>query len=104
MALDEEIFREATEMIEANLYTTITTQMLAQRLNVSTSTLFRSFQKYTSMGTHRYIRRRKMEKATELLQQGCSVAQTAERLGFCTPGYFSLCYKRETGCYPSQIK
>ena len=43
----------------------------------------------------------KMQAATELLKNGNSVTETAEKLGFSSQAYFSLSYKRETAENPS---
>ena len=103
MEQERQLFCDAVRFLEERPERNVTMQELTQFLNVSKSTLFRSFRKYAGMGAHRYIMKKKIEMATQMLQQGCSVAQTAERLGFGTPAYFSTRYKQETGVNPSEV-
>lgn len=103
MSENKQLFCKAEAYIDANLERTVTAEELAQHLHISKSTLFRSFRTCTGMSVHRYIMKVKIEKATQLLCAGRSVAQTAEQLGFGTPGYFSARYKKETGRNPSEV-
>ena len=103
MKQEKQLFCDVVRFLEEHLERNVTAQELAQQFCVSKSTLFRSFRTCTGMGVHRYIMKRKIEKATQMLREGSTVAQTAERLGFGTPAYFSARYKLETGRNPSEV-
>ncbi|MBP3634594.1 MAG: helix-turn-helix transcriptional regulator [Oscillospiraceae bacterium] len=102
--MQEDVFLDAKAFLEQHLDSNVTADELARHLCVSKATLFRIFQKYAGCGVHRCFLKLRIEKATQLLQQGMSVSQTAERLGFGSPGYFSDRYKRETGISPSKVQ
>ncbi|MBQ6907395.1 MAG: helix-turn-helix domain-containing protein [Clostridia bacterium] len=53
---------------------------------------------------HRYFLNPKINTATELLQNGKSVTETAEMLGFSSQEHLSKVYKNITGKNPSEIK
>jgi len=100
----EQLYQQAVQYIDTHIGEDIGVQQMAKRLCVSSSTLFRMFRQCAGVGTHHFIRRRKMEHAMSLLKNGCGVAQTAELLGFGSPGYFSLCFKREMGISPGKVR
>lgn len=104
MTHDEKLYQDALAYFECHLSHNVTAEELAAALCVSKATLFRCFQKYAGKSVHRSFLERKIQRATQLLRSGCSVAETAERLGFSSPSYFSARYKRETGLNPSNIK
>ena len=101
---EEQLYHQAVQYIDAHIGDDLGVQQLAKQLCVSSSTLFRMFRRKTGLGPHRYIKRRKMEKALSLLKEGLGVGETAERLGYHSPGYFTVCFKQEMGCTPGQIK
>lgn len=97
------LFTKAARYLSANVDKNVSIPELAAHINVSESSLKRIFRKYANMGVHRYFLLLKIQAATALLQDGLSVSEVAERLGFCDQGYFSVCYKRETGQNPSYV-
>lgn len=50
------------------------------------------------------IRRFIMQRAQKLLMEGCSVVETAERLGFDYPQHFTRTFKKHFGSTPSEFK
>lgn len=100
---DSENFRRAVDYMNSNLTVQISIEQLADYLNISVSGLKRLFVKYSGLGVHKYFLTLKIKTATEMLEKGMSVGETAYKLGFSSQGYFSACYKRETGRNPSEI-
>ena len=76
---------------------------IAEFCNVSQSWLKRIFERFAGVGIHKYFLQMKMSKAAELLQEGVSVTETAERLGFSSQAYFSAAFRRETGSAASAV-
>ena len=103
MRQEERLFHDAVAYFKSHMDSNITSDELAQYLCVSKATLFRCFQKCAGTGVHRYFLKMRIEAATELLKEGFSVAQTADRLGFGSPSYFSARYKQEMGICPSEV-
>ena len=104
MKQEERLFHDAVAYFKSHMDSSISSDELARHLCVSKATLFRCFQKYAGTGVHRYFLKLRIEQATLLLKDGLSVAQTADRLGFSSPSYFSARYKQETGICPSKVK
>ncbi len=77
---------------------------IAKACNTSASTIKRIFSKYAGMGVHKYFLKLKTKTAAELLKDGITVTETADKLGFSGQGYFSAVFKRETGLSPTEYK
>ena len=104
MKQEERLFQDAVAYFNSHIDSNITSDELARYLCVSKATLSRCFRKYAGTGVHRYFLKLRVERATALLKEGLGVAETADRLGFGSPSYFSARYKQETGRCPSEVK
>lgn len=104
MVPDAQIFRKAVSYLNECVCLSPSIDEVAFYCNTSRSTLIRIFDKYSGMSIHKYLLMLKMKAATELLESGETVTNTAEKLGFSSQAYFSACYKREMGIRPSEIK
>ena len=100
---EAKLFQKAVGYMNDHLYKQLGISDIAAFCNTSEATLKRLFSRFAGMGVHRYFLTLKMQAATDLLKQGNSVTETAEKLGFSSQAYFSATYKRETGLNPSQI-
>lgn len=103
LSREAKLFRNAINYMNDSISSGISVDELAERLNISTSSLKRLFDKYAGMSVHKYFTAIKINTATSLLSSGLSVGTVAERLGFSSSAYFSAVYKRETGKIPSII-
>ena len=54
-----------------------------------------------SMGD--YIRKKRMDKACQMLQNGYNVSETAYSTGFSDPSYFSKTFKKYVGMSPTDF-
>lgn len=68
-------------------------EMLSVLLNMSRSQLYRKVKNLTSMTPFDMIRDRRFSVAEQLLAQGKSVEEVAERVGFQSVPYFVRCYE-----------
>lgn len=98
------LFSKAVDYMNENIDKSINLSDIASHINVSESSVKRIFSKYATIGVHRYFLLLKINEATRLLKSGESVGSVAESLGFSSQGYFSACYKRETGKNPTDVK
>lgn len=98
------LFYTAVRYMNENLAASPSVNTIAARLGISSSGLKRLFRTYAGMPVHKYFLTLKINAATELLQSGASVCETAEKLGFSCQSGFSAAYKRELGKTPSQVK
>lgn len=100
---ETELFKRALVIMNERVAEQLSVNELAQRLNISISSLKRLFDKYAAMSVHKYFLTLKIKTATLMLKGGMSVNEVSDALGFSSQGYFSATYKRETGNNPSQI-
>ena len=101
---DAKIFSCAVKFMKDNISRQISVDEIAKYANTSTSTLKRIFAKYMGVPVHRYFTNLKISRATELLQNGKSVTEVAEILGFSSHSHLSRVYKSITGKNPSEIR
>lgn len=98
------IFENAVVFMGNNIENSLSVADIAKHCKVSETKLKDIFNKFSSMGVHKYFLKLKLRAATELLKSGASVTETAEKLAFSSQGYFTSVCKRETGLCPTEIK
>lgn len=98
------LFSEAVDYMNSRISQPTTVSDIARHINTSESSVKRIFAKYANMSVHRYLLLLKIQTATKLLRSGSTVGEVTDALGFSSQGYFSVCYKRETGKNPSKDK
>ncbi len=98
------IYANALRIIDESLGDKITVDMLSKECNVSSTYLKGLFKKYNGLGIHEYILKNKMALSKQMLSEGITVTEIAEKLGFSSQTYFSTVFKRETGLSPSEYK
>lgn len=90
--------------IKEHLSEDLSVNILCERFKISRNTLYRISDSYLGMPIARYIKKKRVEKAEELIKNGMSVTDVSERLGFCDYGYFGKVFKAVTGKSPTDIK
>ena len=98
------IAEEATAMIERALDKgrRVGINEVAERLYTSRSKLCATFKAQTGESLGTYIRRRRMERAQDLLADSAlTIAQVAERLGYPQQAAFAQAFKQYTGTTPT---
>ena len=95
---------QAVGYIERNLgQRELSNERLAAMLHMSTASFRKQFAQVMGEPPMRYVLKRRMEYAKQLLQEGgCSVGQVAEQCGFSNIYYFSNVFKLQVGAAPSQ--
>lgn len=101
---DAVILRNAVNFMKSNLASQVNAEEVAKNANTSLSTLKRIFAKFVGIPIHRYYLILKIQYATELLQSGKSVTETAYTLGFSSQSHFTKIYKKIAGKNPSESK
>lgn len=87
-----------TERVSDNLVL----EELAAQIPVSISYMKVLFRRYAGIGPKTYYSRLRCTEAIRLLRSGLSAAETAERMNFSSPSYFSVFFKKMTGMTPSE--
>lgn len=91
----------AEEYMEEHLAENITLEELARYSGCSVSGLSHRFQTVFGETFKKYLRRKKIRRAMELLREGRLVSECADLLGYFDAFYFSKDFKRMTGMAPS---
>ncbi len=98
------IYARALQIIDESLHTKLSVDNLAKACNASPSYLKKIFGKYNGLGIHEYILQTKFSEAKRLLEDGKSVTEVSEILGFSSQNYFSTSFKRVMGMSPGKLK
>ena len=98
------VYREAVKIMEKRVGEWPCVEEIARACHVSASYLKNIFRKYAGLGVHQYFLKTKIIRASRMLKEGKSVADTASALAFSSPNYFSIVYKRETGVTPTEYR
>lgn len=77
---------------------------LAEMENISVSYLVRIFKMITNQTPINYLNSIRINKAKQLLTDGCSVTEVSESLGFSDVYYFSRVFKKYVGISPSRYR
>lgn len=76
---------------------------MAQSMGMSRMHLNRKIKAMTGMTPNELIRVVRLNRASELLLSGASISETADRVGFDTPAYFSKVFKEQYRQTPSEF-
>lgn len=98
---DTRIYRKLVGIMHDALYSNDTVADIAARVPVSTSYMKVLFHRYAGMAPKQYYSRLRLTEAVRMLQSGLSASDTAERMKFSSPNYFSCFVKKMTGQPPS---
>ena len=96
---------ELKEIIEANLYSDLSLDQLAELSNMSLSSFKRSFSKVYNCSPANYIKNKKLEKAANLLETtDLPVSTVGFDCGFNNLAHFSKCFKQKFNLSPSKYR
>lgn len=101
---DDHIVIRLTNYINENLQGDLSVDHLCDYFCISRRQLYNISNNYYGMGIAKFIRKKRIEKAEQLLKANCSVAEAANLAGFYDYNYFSKIFKAETGVLPSKVK
>lgn len=104
--IDNEYLKRITELIEENISSeNLDVSWLADKMNMSPSTLYRKLKGLVGISANEYIRKIKMRKAAEMLASGSyNVSETSWNVGISSMIYFRQCFKEEYGVSPSEYR
>lgn len=98
-----ESIRQVCSYIDQNIYEELELGEIACKWHISLSHFKYRFKIETGIPPADYILRKKIEAAKVLLRSGNRVNDTAYRLSFSSPSYFSTVFRRYTGKSPLQF-
>lgn len=93
------------EYVETHIDETLTIDVLAREAGASNSHLRHWFRRETGMTVHRYVLRRRIERARLLLRQGTmTIGDVAVAAGFAHQSHMARWMRRELGAAPRALK
>ena len=103
---DQEFIHQCLEIIYDNAANDrFRLKDLAEKMNLSQSSLYRKIKKITGMKTVDFMKKAKLKlAASQLLKQNKSISEVAWESGFTDAKYFSKCFTEEFGELPSKYR
>ena len=101
ISYNEDIYYKIVQAMKNNCDKSLTVNDIAILLNMSASNVKRVFAIYSDIGIAKYFLNLRIRRAKELLNEGMSSCEVAEKLGF-KPNYFYTVFKREVGTTPKK--
>jgi AraC-like DNA-binding protein len=99
------ILRRVKEYIDAHLDSDLIISELAASVGISVSHFSRSFSRSVGLTPHRYIMRRRLTRALDLLAQtDLAVAEVALATGFADQSHFCRRFREFTGLPPRSFR
>ena len=92
------------EYIENNPDKKLTVDTLCKQFKISRNMVYHISHKYFGMPVAEFIRKKRIDKAYDLLKSGMSVTDAAMTVGFSDYSYFTKCFKREKNMMPKHVK
>ena len=103
--IDEDLIKKVLTHIEKNIgNTSYSVEQLSKDMFMDRTGLYRKLSAIVGQSPTEFIRSVRLKKAAQLLGNGLSVTEVAERVGFGTTSYFTKCFHEEYGVKPSQYK
>jgi len=92
--------RRLEEFVDVNLDQPLSIDDLAREAGLSSFHFARAFKRSTGEGPHRFVTRKRIERAREMLISGLSPVQTALACGFSGQSHFTQRFREFTGVTP----
>lgn len=104
--IDKDFLDRTIQIITDNIDSTIFgSNVLAEKLHVSNSSLYRKVKEMTGLSPVEFIRNIRLKHASHLLKESnLSVAEVAYASGFSNPKYFSTCFREEFNLTPREFQ
>jgi len=97
--------RRVTQYIQDNLHRKLRLVELSAHVHMSPYHFARLFKRSTGTPPHRFVLRRRIDRATTLLTTGeLSIGEVARLVGFQTTSHFTTVFRRITGATPSAYR
>ena len=101
--VDEAFIRKALHFVELNLNNPeYSVEILSHDMGMDRTGLYRKLVAVVGKTPTNFIRSVRLKCAARLLEQGYTVAEVTDSVGFSTSSYFSKCFQEEFGVRPSQ--
>lgn len=103
-SVDVDLKERIIRIIDENLETCISLDYLADELHMRPDAVSRMFKQMMGKGYSEYIKEQKLDRAIRLMDEGYSVKDIAEQLGYSSSQYFIKVFKDAYGITPHQFR
>jgi YesN/AraC family two-component response regulator len=102
--MDKKFLDKAIAVIQDNIIDTdFDVNILADKLYMSKSSLYRKIKSITGISPVEFIRNIRIKYAMRMLKEdNCTISEAAYSSGFSNPKYFATCFKEEFNMTPSE--
>ncbi|MDL2242043.1 AraC family transcriptional regulator, partial [Bacteroidales bacterium OttesenSCG-928-L03] len=102
-ASDGKFIQRALDYVEQNIDNSdYSVEQLSKDLGMERTGLYRKLGAMIGKTPTSFIRSIRLKRAARLLEEGYTVSEAADRVGFGTSSYLSRCFQEEFGMKPSQ--
>lgn len=102
-AVEDAFIQNVAAIIENNLqYSGFSVEELSRQLAMERTGFYRKLTASIGKTPTEFIRSIRLRRAKDLLNQGRSISEVSDLVGFSTPSYFSNCFLKEYGIRPSE--
>ncbi len=103
--IENKLIQSCKDYLETHLEDRLSLDLIAEYLHVTKFHLAREFKRCTDKTLWQYFTERKMFRACQWLKESdLTISEISFRLGFSTPYYFSMVFKKSIGFPPSQYR
>ena len=103
--IDKEFLNKLNAFIEKNIANEEFSVIdITKTLGISRSVLHVKMKNLLNISMGDYIRKKRLTKACELLNEGYNISETAFNTGFIYPSYFARAFKKEYGIKPTAFQ
>ncbi len=100
-----QLFNSVDNYISENMNHNLSVESLCSQFNISRTRLYETMKPYIDGGIALYIRKKRLEKAKELLKTtDMSIAKICDDVGFSDYNYFLRVFKKHYGVSPKKMK
>ncbi len=102
-AADEKFLQRALSYVQNNMNNAgYTVELLSRDMGMDRTGLYRKLVNIIGKTPTTFIRSVRLKRASQLLEDGLTVAEVADQVGFNTSSYLTKCFQEEFGMTPSQ--
>lgn len=97
-------YKHIVQYMKKNIEENLDLKTIAYDNKFSESNLKKIFKKYSNEGVMAHFNRLKIERACELIAMGKRISDISDTLGYSSPNYFAVAFKKIMGISPSEYK